>query len=220
MPVGAALDVVAPTDIPDVVADTAVAVAQALRNRAQIRDLDLQDTQARRRVSEARLNTGFGATVEASMGYNQSGSGLDAVYQDLLQQQRFALAVEMPLVQWGGRSAQIQAAEADRRRVTSTAQQTREQLVQDAHFGALQLAQSRRQLLISAKADSVAAMRFEVAKNRYIIGRIGMDNLYQAQTEKDQVLTAYLTALRGYWLAYYRLRRTTLYDFEANAPIR
>jgi outer membrane protein TolC len=63
-------------------------------------------------------------------------------------------------------------------------------------------------------------MRFEVAKNRYIIGRIGMDNLYQAQTEKDQVLTAYLTALRGYWLAYYRLRRTTLYDFEANAPIR
>ncbi len=220
LPVGAALDVVAPTDIPDVVADTAVAVAQALRNRAQIRDLDLQDTQARRRVSEARLNTGFGATVQASMGFNQSGSGLDAVYNDLLQQQRFSLGVEMPLVQWGGRSAQIQAAEADRYRVASTAQQTREQLVQDAHFGALQLAQSRRQLLISAKADSVAAMRFEVAKNRYIIGRIGMDNLYQAQTEKDQVLTAYLTALRGYWLAYYRLRRTTLYDFEANAPIR
>ena len=47
-----------------------------------------------------------------------------------------------------------------------------------------------------------------------------MDNLYQAQTEKDQVLTAYLQALRGYWQAYYRLRRTTLYDFERGAPIR
>ena len=220
LPVGAALEVVAPTDIPDVVADTAVAVTQALRNRAQMRDLDLQDTQARRRVSEARLNTGFGASVEAIMGYNQSGTGFDAVYNDLLQQQRFGVNVELPLVQWGGRSAQIQAAQADRSRIGSTAQQTREQLVQEAHFGALQLAQARRQLLISAKADTVAALRFEVAKNRYIIGRIGMDNLYQAQTEKDQVLTAYLQALRGYWLAYYRLRRTTLYDFEVAAPIR
>ncbi len=100
--------------------------------------------------------------------------------------------VQLPLVQWGGRSAQIQAARADQARIESTAQQSREQLTQEAHFGALQLAQARRQLLISAKADSVAALRFEVAKNRYIIGRIGMDNLYQAQTEKDQVLNAYL----------------------------
>jgi outer membrane protein TolC len=220
LPVGAALDVVAPTDIPDVTADTALAVSEALRNRAQIRELDLQDIQARRRLNEARRNTGFGATVQASMGFNQSGAEMGAVYNDLLQQQRFALALQMPLVQWGSRSAQIQAAQADRSRTESTAHQTREELVQEAHFGALQLAQARRQLLISAKADSVAALRFEVAKNRYIIGRIGMDNLYQAQTEKDQVLTAYLQALRGYWQAYFRLRRTTLYDFEAGAPIR
>jgi outer membrane protein TolC len=220
LPVGSALEIVAPTDIPDVTADTTVAVAEAMRNRAQVRELELQDIQARRRITEARLNTGFGATVQASMGFNQSGSALDAVYNDLLQQQRFSLNVQMPLVQWGGRSAQIQAARSDRDRTESTARQSREQLIQDAHFGALQLAQARRTLLISAKADTVAALRFEVAKNRYIIGRIGMDNLYQAQTEKDQVLTAYLQALRGYWLAYYRLRRTTLYDFERSAPIR
>ena len=220
LPVGAALEIVAPTDIPDVVADTTLAVTEALRNRAEMRDLELQSVQARRRVNEARLNTGFGATVQASMGFNQTGPEMGAVYNDLLQQQRFSLAVQVPVVQWGGRSAQIQAARSDQDRVESTAQQTREELVQEAHFGALQLAQARRQLLISAKADSVAAMRFEVAKNRYIIGRIGMDNLYQAQTEKDQVLTAYLQALRGYWQAYFRLRRTTLYDFEAGAPIR
>jgi outer membrane protein TolC len=220
LPVGSALEIVAPTDIPDVATDTTRAVAEALRNRAGVRDLELQDVQARRRLNEARLNTGFGATIEASMGYNQSGSGLDAVYNDLLQQQRFSLNVEVPLVQWGGRSAQIQAAVADRNRTESTARQTREQIIQDAHFSALQLPQTRRQLLISAKADTVAALRFEVAKNRYIIGRIGMDNLYQAQTEKDQVLTAYLQALRGYWLAYYRLRRTTLYDFERGTSIR
>lgn len=217
---GAPLEIIVPTDIPEIVADTAVAVAQALRNRAQSVDLELQDVQAARAVSEARFNTGIGASVQASMGFNQSGPAVDAVYKDLLEAQRFNLAVSMPLVQWGGRSAQIQAAKLDEERVEHTTRQTRGQTVQEAHFAALQLAQSRRQLAIAAKADTVGAKRFEVAKNRYVIGRIGMDNLYQAQNEKDAALASYLQSLRGYWVAYYRLRRVTMYDFATGNVIR
>jgi outer membrane protein TolC len=72
---------------------------------------------------------------------------------------------------------------------------------------------------LTAKSDTVAAKRFEVAYNRYVIGRIAIDNLYVAQTEKDQALTQFVQALRGYWLAYYRLRLATLYDFEAGRAI-
>lgn len=66
----------------------------------------------------------------------------------------------------------------------------------------------------------MASKRFEVAKNRYVIGRIGIDNLYIAQTEKDQALQQYVQSLRGYWLAYYRLRRATLYDFALGRALR
>ena len=72
---------------------------------------------------------------------------------------------------------------------------------------------------IAAKADTVAAKRFEVAYNRYVIGKIGVDNLYIAQNEKDQALVAYIQALRGYWNAHYRLRRLTLYDFTTGRVI-
>lgn len=65
----------------------------------------------------------------------------------------------------------------------------------------------------------MAAKRFEVALNRYVIGRITIDNLYVAQTEKDQALGNFVQALRGYWQAYYRLRRLTLYDFAAGEEI-
>jgi outer membrane protein TolC len=58
-----------------------------------------------------------------------------------------------------------------------------------------------------------------VAYNRYRIGRITIENLYIAQQEKDQALTQFVNALRGYWMAYYDLRRLTLYDFEADHPI-
>ena len=90
----------------------------------------------------------------------------------------------------------------------------------DARFAALQVAQAERNLALSAKADTVAAKRFEVAYNRYLIGRITIDNLYIAQNERDAALAQYVQALRGYWDAHYRLRRATLFDFATGQPIR
>jgi outer membrane protein TolC len=82
------------------------------------------------------------------------------------------------------------------------------------------VSQARRGLELSAKADTVAQKRFEVAYNRYGIGRISIDNLFIAQREKDQSRGQYVQALRAYWEAYYRLRQLTLYDFERGARIR
>lgn len=220
LPIGTPIDVVVPTEIPAIIPDTAVAVQQALRNSSSVRGLDLQDEQARRRVSEARFNSGFGATVTASMGFNQTGPEMDVVYRDLLQAQQFSLSLSMPLVQWGGRSANIQAARADQDRVASNIQLSRQQTIQEAHFAALQLPQSARQLTIAAKADTVATARFGVARNRYLISKIGIEILVQAQVDKDNALLAYVQSLRGYWTAYYRLRRVTLYDFEAGKSLR
>ena len=89
----------------------------------------------------------------------------------------------------------------------------------DAHFAALELAQAYRNVALNAKVDTVAGRRFDVAYNRYVIGRITIDNLYIAQSEKDQAVSQFVQALRGYWLAYYRFRLATAYDFEAGKPI-
>jgi outer membrane protein TolC len=123
-------------------------------------------------------------------------------------------------VQWGNRKAQVEAAQADQDRANANARATRDQAAEEAHFAAMQLAQSARNLTLSAKADTVAQKRFEVAKNRYIVGKIGIDNLYLAQNERDGALRGYIDALRGYWAAYYRLRRLTLYDFAEKKTIR
>jgi outer membrane protein TolC len=220
LPPGTPLEIVPPTTIPSIVADTAVAVAQALRNRSTILSSELSGVTAARRVSEAKYNTGFGAQVNASMGFNQSGPQMNTVYQDLREAQTVSVAVSMPIMQWGGRSASIQAARADVSRAASDAQQSRQLTIQEVHFAALQLPQAERQLALAAKADTVGQKRFEVANNRYQISKIAITDLYQAQNEKDQALVAYVQALRGYWTAYYRLRRLTLYDFEIGQSIR
>src|SRR5262245_54807799 len=150
--------------------------------------------------------------MSASVGFNQTAPDVNLAYQNLLQTQRFSVALSVPLVQWGARSAEVQAAVADQQRVDANSRVGRQQLAQDAHFAALQLVQASRNVALSAKADTVAQKRFEVAYNRYVIGRIGIDNLYIAQNEKDQAVNQYLQGLRAYWTAYYRLRQVTLFD--------
>src|SRR5690349_6504156 len=89
----ARLDVSVPSDIPQIDPDTTIAVQQALKNRAQMSDLALQEVQAKRRVTESRLNNGLGATVTASMGLNQTAPAIDSVYKNLLQSQRFFIGI-------------------------------------------------------------------------------------------------------------------------------
>jgi outer membrane protein TolC len=158
--------------------------------------------------------------VNATYGYNATGGAMNEVYRDLQQAQQFSLSVQLPLITWGARGADVQSARAELQRTQSQAVIAREQARQEAHFAALQVSLARRQLAIGAKADTVAQKRFEVAYNRYVIGRIDVDQLYLAQNEKDQALLQYVQSLRGYWQAHYRLRRTTLYDFERGVGIR
>ncbi|MEO8636242.1 MAG: TolC family protein [Gemmatimonadales bacterium] len=220
LPLATRVEIIAPTDVPQFEPDTAWAVTEALQNRAFASEAELQAVQARRRVTEAKLNNGMGATVEASYGFNATGPGVNAAYQNLLEARQFTLSVQVPLIQWGARKEAIQAAEADRERIVNTTRSSLEEMAQDAHFIALELPQARRNLSLSAKADTVAGRRFDVAYNRYVIGRIAIDNLYLAQSEKNGAVTQYVQALRGYWTAHYRLRLVTLFDFEAGQEIR
>jgi outer membrane protein len=220
LPVSAPLEIAVTLIVPEFEPDTARAVTEALRNRASMSDVALQDVQSRRRVTEARLSNWAGASVSASYGFNATAPNASQVYSNLLNAQQFAVSVSLPLWQWGAHQEGVKAAQADRERSSSLAQSTVQQTAQDAHFAALQLAQARRNLALSAKADTVAGKRFEVALNRYVIGRIAIDNLYLAQNEKDQALTQAVQSLRGYWQAYFRLRRLTLFDFATGEAIR
>jgi outer membrane protein TolC len=216
---GARLEAVPPTQVTSFTADPDTAVSHALRGASEIEAAELGAVRAKRRVVEARYTNGFGAVIDAEVGFNQTADAFGPAYQSPLDRQRLVVGISMPLVQWGGGRADVQAAKAEESRVATAAKARRQEIAEEARFAALHLEQARRMLAISAKADTVAAKRFEVSKNRYVIGKIGMSDLYIAQNEKDQALLAYVQALRGYWAAYYRLRRLTLYDFAAGKEI-
>jgi len=58
-----------------------------------------------------------------------------------------------------------------------------------------------------------------VAKERYVIGKIDVPILFIAQSEKDNARRADVQTLWDYWSTYFRVRRLTLYDFEAGTSL-
>ena len=117
LPANADVQVVAPDGVPSLVADTLLAVEQAMKNSARIRSLDVAAISARRQVVSAGLNRFPGADVTASFGVNQTADEFDAAYRDPLEAQRVRVQVSVPLFSFGALGADAQAARANFRRV-------------------------------------------------------------------------------------------------------
>jgi outer membrane protein TolC len=174
---------------------------------------------ARRALAEARLLRGPSATLSATLGLDQTAADFSDAYRNPLDHQQVALQIAVPIWQWGASKAQVEAARADYDYQRRQEDLLRREIAQETLYAARRMRIARSQLELAIKADSVATKRFDVAKNRYVVGRIGIADLYLAQSEKDEALQAYVQSLRSYWLAYYELRRLTLFDFEEGKSI-
>jgi outer membrane protein TolC len=218
-PEGEALSIVTPDSIPNIQADPDVAVREALKNSSTTEQSELDLVQSRRDIAEAKSANRFNAAIQASVGFNQTAAAFGQAYQSPLGKQTLTVGVNLPMIQWGAGKADVEAARAGEQRTMSNNKSRRDILAEDARFSVLGLEQAQRNVVISAKADTVAAKQFEVARNRYIIGKINNTDLYAAQDQKDQAVIANVQALRAYWTAYYHLRRVTLYDFALKQPM-
>ena len=218
-PQGRELEIITPDSIPIVNADPDVAEREALRSSSIIQQNELDEVQTRYGISRARADNRFNATVAASVGFNQTASAFGQSYESPLGRQQVSVGLNLPMIQWGAGRAAVEAAKSMNQRVVTSNKIRRDALAEDARFSALQLQQAQRTVLLAAKADTVASKQFEVARNRYIIGKIANDALYLAQNEKDAAVLSYVQALRSYWTSYYYLRRVTLYDFAAGREL-
>jgi len=208
-----------PFELPDFEVSAEKALEMALQNRSDRIDFELQKLRAERELKRTERINSFGATINASIGYNQSAGNLPKVYKDLLDQESLNLSFTVPIVQWGKGSAEYEAALANSERVLTSVEKSKYEFDLEVKYQILRFKQLQKQVAVAARADTIAARRFDVAKNRYIIGKIDMNSLFIAQNEKDAAMQSYIYTLQNYWISYFRIRRLSLYDFQANKPL-
>ena len=219
LPPAAIVALLSPSKISDVEIDAAKALEQALQNRSDAVNFELQKLTAERNVRQAKSDNYFSATLTASMGYNQRAPVLNDAYSNLLEQRQFSLNFSVPLFRWGAGSSAVDAAIADQKRTEVSIDQQRHDFEQEVLYQVARLNLLRKQVVVAAKSDTIAQRRFDVAKDRYLIGKIDIPNLFLAQSEKDNARRANTQTLWDYWSTYFRVRRLTLFDFETKESL-
>ncbi len=213
-------DLVPVTTAPIFPVDVNKAIAEAKQNRSDIIGFKITENQAEMQLKRAQSSKFATGTVSASFGLNQSADDFKSAYMNPLNSQSVTVDVSLPIVGWGKYKSAVNSSRYH-------LQSVREQLAYQKHNFEIavetavnEFKQLQAQLLISAKSDTIAEKRYQVAKNRYLLGKISITDLGLAQEAKDEALVNYVRTLQQYWVAYYQLRSVTLYDFAKNEEIR
>ncbi|MGN6510203.1 MAG: TolC family protein, partial [Chitinophaga sp.] len=220
MPKDADIKLTAPASVPLFSVPLDKAVAEAGSNRQSVLEFRRRRLEATQDVAEARAYSGYEFTLRAQLGQPNTGRTLGAVYSGGEIQQNFSIGIGIPLMDWGRARYRVRQAKANRDLIEIDIQQAERQFEQEVYLQTQQFNIQKNLLASAAKADTIAKLRYEITKARYMIGKISITDLNLAQTEKDQASQNYVYALRNFWRAYYTVRRLTLYDFEKDEKIR
>jgi len=205
-------DLALPEAIPQFAVEEEIALQYAKDNRSDYIAFERRRIEADRAVAQAKGQR-FQMNLNASFGLNSAATSFDESYQNAQDQQFANITLNVPIVNWGRNEALMKTALANKQLTDYTIAQEEQNFEQEIITQVRQLDVLRQQIEISKKSDEVAQKRYEVAQNRYLIGKIDITNLNIALEEKDRAKRSYISALRTYWIAYYDLRRLTLYDF-------
>jgi outer membrane protein TolC len=203
-----------PELIPEFTLTLTEALEYAKMNRADFVAFERRRIEAEREVAQARGQR-FETNLSAAYGLNNNGLVLDDIYTRPEQQQQFNLTLSVPVLDWGRNKSRMRTAMANKKLNDYIIAQDETNFEQEIMTQVRQFEMLRLQIEITKKADEVATERYNVAQNRYLIGKIDITNLNIALTEKDDAKRSYIQALKTFWTAYYDLRRLTLYDFSS-----
>jgi len=213
------LSLVTPDELPPLVVDPDFAVEQAMKYSRLVQSGKLNALNAEQQVKESKANNRFNADITASFGLNQTGSNLSEAYREPVDQQSFNIGLNLPIFQWGSGKAEVAASIARQKAIQRTQEQAELNFGDDIYYRVLTLDQLRAQLDISAASDTIAQKRYGITKNRYLIGKVSIQDLFIAQDERDRAVQQHINNLRNFWVALAQLRADTLFDFSTGEPV-
>jgi outer membrane protein len=213
------LELVIPNDIPDLQVNMQEVLDLALQNNPDLINQQINVLNAQSNAAQAKASKGLNASLTASLGLSQQSTDFNLAYQKLNNSQRVTVGFTLPILDWGLGKGRYEMAKSSLELAQVTANQAVVDFQQNLFLDVEQFNLQKSQVEIAAKADTVAMKRYEVTKQRFLIGKIAVLDLNDADSRKDQNKRAYVMSLQDYWNYFYNLRSITLFDFINRKPL-
>jgi len=209
-----------PSEIPVFEVDAGQALSLARQNRSEAVGFERQLREAERELARARGTTGPSADINGYFALSQTANMFGDAYVDPLDQERLNIRLNVPIADWGKAKSRREIARSNQELTQLQVQQNRINFEQEILIKVQQFSLLRNQVALALRAYDVARRQLEITRQRYRIGKIAIADLNISISQEASARAAYVSALRDFWLAYYDLRRLTLYDFENQESLK
>lgn len=208
-----------PYDLPAFNIDTDQALGYALRYRSEKITFQRRLLEAERNVAQAKANAGPNIDLSLNFGLSQTAGSIGDAYNDPLDNERVRLGLNMPIADWGKSKARLEISKSQQALTQLQVTQEQVNFEREVIIQVQQVDLLRTQVRLALRTYEVAEKRLDISRKRYRIGKIGVTDLNIAISEEATARRGYISALQEFWLAYYQLRRLTLFDYERNEPL-
>lgn len=216
---GVTIELVLPTEIPNLQVNSQEVFDLAMANNPEILNQQLTVLLAQSNVAQAKAERGLNANIIANFGLQGKDQSLQVAYDQLSRNQGVRLNFTLPILDWGLGKGKYRMAKSSLELAQVQSEQAIVDFQQNLYLDVEQFNLQAEQVAIAAKSDTVAMKRYEVTKQRFLIGKIAVLDLNDADARKDQNKRAFVQSLQNYWNYYYNMRALTLFDFINRKPI-
>ena len=213
------IELIIPSQIPDLQVDMQEVLDLAMKNNPDLITQQINILNAQSSVAQAKASMGLNASLNASLGMSQRGSDFIGTLQNPNQSQTVNISFVLPILDWGRGRGNYKMAKSSLELTEVTAKQAITDFQQNLFLDVEQFNLQKNQVAIAAKSDTVAMKRYEVTKQRFLIGKIAVLDLNDADSRKDQNRRAYVQSLQDYWTYFFNIRSLTLFDFLRKKPL-
>lgn len=194
------------------------AIEQARIQNPVYYELRQQAMQAQYELQKARAQR-FNATLNLGAGLNKDAKRLSDAYIDPLDTENVRLGLSVPIVDWGKVKREIHSANVSVNEIAWKVAKQEQQLDNEVLALVREFNIQKEQLNNAQKADSIARITYKIVEERFMLGRLGVLNLNDAQNEMELARNNYILALKSFWQSYFELRKKCLYDFVSETPL-
>lgn len=207
-----------PEELPVLNISLEKAIQYARSFRSEFIAFERKKKEAQRDVAQAKAEKQQ-INLTASYGLNRASDQLSYIYSDPKSQQTFSIGFNVPVLDWGRRSARYNTAKAMERLVDFNNEMDEASIIQEITTLVSNIDLLKSNIELAKTTDSVAERRYSITENLFRVGKLTVTDLNVAQVERDNAKRSYISALRDFWNSYYLLRRLTLFDFEGQYPL-
>lgn len=201
-----------PEFAPDIHLEYQQVLEMALENNSFAKNILRRQMEADYNVATAKGNQ-RNIELFASVGYTGKDQQMKRAYRDLMDNQIVEVGITLPLLDWGKRKGQVRVAESNREVVLSRIRQEQMNFNQNIYLWVERFNNQAAQLRIAGEVDQLAEKRYQTSIETFMIGKINILDLNDAQNSKDNARLQHIAEMHYFWHYYYNIRSLTLYDF-------